>query len=190
MDRPDLKKGFNDYQIVDDYAIIYLDRKNGSRVEAYVDASDIPFLIQLGLCWHIMYKRNGDNAYVTANRYYKVMGEPRKRHTTTLLHKTLINVHDRNLHVDHINHNGLDNRRNNLRLVPCELNCRNRYGKNANNKSGYRNVFYDNYIKKWVVIICKNGKRIKVGAFDDVDEAGVAAQNAREELFGEYAGLG
>lgn len=51
-DRLDLRKGFNDYVVIDDHAVIYLDRKNGSRIEALVDAADIPFLIDLGERWH------------------------------------------------------------------------------------------------------------------------------------------
>ena len=92
------------------------------------------------------------------------------------------------VHVDHINHDTLDNRRCNLRVTSRSDNYTNRNGRNSNNKSGYRNVFWNNAISKWSVRLCKNYKQIHIGDFDDVDEAGRVAEEARKKYYGKFAG--
>ena len=90
--------------------------------------------------------------------------------------------------IDHINHDALDNRRCNLREIPYAMNSKNRSSRNSNNKSGYRNVFWNTGLSKWQVTLCRNRKRILVGLYDDVDEAGKAASDARQEYYGDCAG--
>lgn len=51
------------------------------------------------------------------------------------------------------------------------------------NTSGYRGVHWRKDTEKWVARVKHNGKRIIVGQFDDVHEAGEAARAARNEIF-------
>jgi len=90
--------------------------------------------------------------------------------------------------VDHINNNDLDNRKSNLRIADRDDNSKNRKSKNSNNKSGYRNVFWNSTISKWTVSLCKNYKSIHIGDYNDVDEAGRQAELARQKYYGKYAG--
>lgn len=92
------------------------------------------------------------------------------------------------VHVDHINHDTLDNRKSNLRVTDAGENYRNRKKKNANNKSGYRNVFWNTNIGKWSVVVCRDYKQIHIGDFDDVNVAGQAAEEARAKYYGQYSG--
>jgi hypothetical protein len=92
--------------------------------------------------------------------------------------------------VDHINHNTLDNGKENLRITSNRYNLKHRKGKNSNNKSGYRNVSWLNSYKKWCVQIQIEGKNTILGKFDDVDEAGKFAEEMRNKYYGEYAGEG
>lgn len=188
-ERPEMRKGFNKYVIVDDYAVIYLDRKDGSTIEAIVDASDIPMLKELNECWHARWSHYRSNYYVYATHYFRVNNEDKKRQRNITLHRTLLGLEDEKLHIDHINHNTLDNRRSNLRVLPCDLNSRYRKSKNRNNKSGYRNVFFNSTTEKWDVVICKHYKQMRIGSFDDVHEAGRIAEQTRQKMFGEFAGL-
>ena len=92
--------------------------------------------------------------------------------------------------VDHINHNSLDNRRCNLRLVDKSKNATNRSGRNINNTTGYRNVSYIKTENKYIVQLQIDGKNKRLGAFDDVHEAGAYAKEMREKYYGDFAGKG
>lgn len=58
-----------------------------------------------------------------------------------LLHRWLTNAPD-GLHVDHINHDGLDNRMSNLRVVSQSKNSANQRNDGSRNKHGYRGVHF------------------------------------------------
>lgn len=90
--------------------------------------------------------------------------------------------------IDHINHNTLDNRKENLRMVKQDENLKHRKGKNSNNTSGYRNVSWNKYYEKYVVQLQVNGKNTIFGYFDDVHEAGRIAKEKRKEIYGKFAG--
>ena len=87
---------------------------------------------------------------------------------------------------DHINMDGLDNRRSNLRIATHAQNQRNGR-KQANNKSGYKGVSWSNERGKWYAKIKVNGKKKHLGYFDDPEEAGRAYDYAARELHGEFA---
>lgn len=78
--------------------------------------------------------------------------------------------------VDHIDGDPLNNTRANLRIVTHAQNCQNRKLP-SNNKSGYRGVSWYEPKGQWRVAIMVDGKRTLVGYFDDVHEAGRAAQD-------------
>jgi hypothetical protein len=80
------------------------------------------------------------------------------------------------MHVDHINGNSLDNRRDNLRLVTPQQNAMNR-GPQINNTSGYKGVSWNKRSKKWQVSVrykCEQTGKYKnkhIGLYDDKEEA-------------------
>jgi hypothetical protein len=78
--------------------------------------------------------------------------------------------------VDHIDGDPLNNVRENLRAVTHAQNCQNRKLP-ADNKSGYRGVSWKADVGRWRVQVMVDGERTVVGYFDDVHEAGNAAQN-------------
>ncbi|MPM00582.1 hypothetical protein SDC9_46809 [bioreactor metagenome] len=92
--------------------------------------------------------------------------------------------------IDHANHNGLDDRKGNLRVIPARSNSRNRKGPNKNNKSGYRNVMWATKENRWVVTLMIDGKQKYFGRYKDVHEAGRVAKEMREKYYGEFAGEG
>ena len=90
--------------------------------------------------------------------------------------------------VDHVNGNGLDNRRINLRpatRAQNRVNC----GLQRNNKSGYKGVRWDRRGRKWIAVITADGHRMYLGCFDDPVDAARAYNRAAAEAFGEYAWL-
>lgn len=91
--------------------------------------------------------------------------------------------------VDHVNHNTLDNRKSNLRIVKQRFNTRNRKGANSNNNTGVRNVSYIKRSNEYWVQLMKNGIKYKwVYPADKFKEACEFAELKRNELFGDYAG--
>ena len=87
--------------------------------------------------------------------------------------------------VDHIDHNTLNNRRCNLRLVTPEQNYANAGPRGG--ASGYVGVYPCG--KRWMAKIVCRGKRFYLGRFDDPVEAAKARDRKAYELHGEHAYL-
>lgn len=77
-----------------------------------------------------------------------------------------------------------------LRLATRSENRRNLSGPTKANTSGLRNVSWDKDAQKWVVQIGYEGRNLKIGRFDNIEEAGEAAREARATYYSEFAGRG
>ncbi len=89
--------------------------------------------------------------------------------------------------VDHINHNGLDNRKRNLRICTMQQNTWNKRKKRGNCTSQYKGVTWHKRTGKWQARIYCNGKAILIGFFDDEKAAARSYDAKAKELFGEFA---
>lgn len=90
--------------------------------------------------------------------------------------------------VDHIDGNGLNNCRSNLRIATQSQNRAN-LRHYRNNTSGYKGVTWDKYWKKWVAKIRVVGRDYSIGRFDNLHDAAKAYNEAAAEYFGEFAQL-
>lgn len=88
--------------------------------------------------------------------------------------------------IDHINGNGLDNRRSNLRKVTQQQNLFNA-GLRKDNKSGYRGVNWHASAQKWRSYISLNGKQNHLGLFKNLESAIEARKKAAYFFYGEFA---
>jgi hypothetical protein len=94
------------------------------------------------------------------------------------------------MHVDHINGNGLDNRRANLRICTPRQNNINRAGPQRNTKHGFMGVWEKNdhkRRKRWVGAVKVNGKTICTSHYATPEEAAEARAALAREHYGEFA---
>ena len=96
-------------------------------------------------------------------------------------HRIIWQMHYGNLtdleQIDHIDHNGLNNKIENLRKVSCSINQKNK-PLQSSNKTGVSGVNWHINAKKWQARITDlNGKRIDLGRYDNFEDA----VNARKE---------
>lgn len=87
--------------------------------------------------------------------------------------------------VDHINGNGLDNRKNNLRICTCAENNRNRLPSHGG-ASKFKGVVWSKCWGKWRSTIRENGKKRHLGYFANEIDAANAYDVAAMRLFGEF----
>lgn len=102
------------------------------------------------------------------------------------MHRTIMCPPD-NLDVDHINGDGMDNRRENLRVCTTKQNCANT--KLPLPKSGYRGVYYDADRRRWLAQVTINGRSKVVGRFKSPSQAAISRDLAAYELYGDFAVL-
>ncbi len=101
-----------------------------------------------------------------------------------LMHRLILNAPG-NMDVDHINGNGLDNRRCNLRVYTRsqnQMNARSRKG-----TSKYKGIHWNSKHKKWIASIRINGKLKVIGEFDSEVKAAKAYNESANKYFGEFA---
>lgn len=103
-----------------------------------------------------------------------------------LLHRLVLGLTDGAVHADHINRNGLDNRKANLRPCTPSQNQRNR-ALSKSNRSGYKGVYFDRSRGTWYARYKHNYRNVYLGRYSTALEAGLAYDYAVSNLFGEYA---
>ena len=121
--------------------------------------------------------------YVLNNGY--AMRTPRKGHHKRMLMHRLIMDCPNGMFVDHINHDKLDNQKQNLRICTRIENCQNK-NVPANNTSGVVGVTWHEYTRNWEVGIKINKEHIYLGVFEDFDEAVKIRKEAEEKYYGEF----
>ena len=111
----------------------------------------------------------------------------RKQGKNIWMHRLIIET-PQGMQTDHIDGDGLNNQRNNLRVCTWSQNQANR-GKQKNNTSGYKGVCWDKREKKWRVTICSDGIRYHVGLFVSKTEAARAYNKKAQELHKDFANV-
>jgi hypothetical protein len=87
---------------------------------------------------------------------------------------------------DHINHNKLDNRKENLRICTEAENVHNTRI-SRNNTSGYKGVTFHKRDKKWQTQIRSGQGKRYLGYFNTAEEAAKNYDEKAKEAFGEFA---
>jgi hypothetical protein len=125
--------------------------------------------------------------YATTPRgrvYYAVHDLPSGR--GVYMHRWLLDAPS-NMTVDHVDLNGLNNQRSNLRL---ETRSQNQF--NTGSRGGtsrFKGVSFCKQTGRWKTQIASHGKRWELGRFKDEEAAARAYDRAALELHGEFARL-
>lgn len=142
--------------------------KNQDTYYALVDNDSYETL--KGFSWHISKRKNTN---------YAVRQEGNK---VFYMHREIMADGDL---IDHVNGDGLDNRRENLRYANKSQNALN--SKKKQGSSPYKNVSWDKVKKKWRIVMSVNGKLKWFGYFTDVHEAGKVRASLAKEFYGQFA---
>lgn len=108
----------------------------------------------------------------------------KKKHV--YMHRHLLGITDKNVCVDHIDRDSLNNQRSNLRTCTKAENLMNR-GVHPRNTSGFKGVTFDPPTKKWRARLMVNRKNLHVGLFNSAEDAALAYNKAAKKHFGEFA---
>ena len=155
----------NEYERRGNTTVIFLDRKDGSRLETLIDTSDLQRAMKFQWKWSPHWDKHTKSYYVEGKSYEK--GGKREYFS---LHRWIMQP-EKDYEVDHINHDTLDNKRNNLRILPKGTNQQNYEGARKHNKtSGIRGVTWAKNLNKWRASFRIDGKTYHVGLFDNLDE--------------------
>lgn len=158
-------RGSNTIIEKENYAIMIINRQ-GVNFEILIDKEDIERINQYK--WHLHLRKSDMRYDVCANTYGKT-----SERKYIILPRFLLNT-PKDLTIDHINRNTLDNRKVNLRNVTRFVNNLNK----SNNTSGCVGVTWDKSKQKWQVTI----KHKFLGRFVDFNEA-VRVRKEAEELY-------
>lgn len=158
-------KRYNTYDLSGEYGIGYTSK--GEKF--YFDLEDYDKIKDF--CWYI-----DDNGYVVN----------KSTDGTILMHRLIMGLSENDKReIDHIYHNKNDNRKSKIRIVTSSQNKMNK-SLQSNNTSGTRGVSFHNQYGKWQVEIGVDNKNIKLGFFDDKDEAILIRKQAEDIYFGEF----
>lgn len=152
------------YEILDDCAKICV-RSYDDIIKVLIDLDDVDRCKNIGI-WSL-----NKNGYIL------------NCSTGIYLHRFIMNCTEE-LEVDHINHDLLDCRKQNLRIATSsqqKMNTKRR----IDNKSGHRGVSKCTDRDKWLVSIAKDKKRV-TKRFDKYEDACQFADKILNELHGEY----
>ena len=156
-------KRYNIYDLTGEYGIGYTSKGE----EFWFDLEDYDKIKDY--CWHVNQYcgyLEGQSYGITYKFHREIMG---------------LSKEDKSVFVDHINHNKLDNRKENLRLCSNSENCKNR-NIAKNNKSGVTGVTWSKQMNKWKANIGVDNKLIHLGFFSDKEKA-IEARKEAELLY-------
>ena len=156
------------YNINNDIVELNITTRSNQLIKSILDLEDFKLIKDYSI--YACYDRK-------MNRFYIQIYKDK---VTTLLHRFIMNLSSKLL-VDHINHNTLDNRRMNLRVVTDQENQQNRESCQKNNINKIRNVGFNNSNGKYKVRLKIKGKEIYIVSYTTLAEAEKVAIKARQE---------
>ncbi|MDI6680204.1 HNH endonuclease [Bacillus wiedmannii] len=153
----------NLYEVRGERTVIYLNSKKYGRQETVIDTVNLERILKFDVMWYPL--KAGNTYYAVAN-----FGKVNKGRRSVRLHRLVISV-SKDLVVDHIDHNGLNNTVVNLRVITNAQNGQNRGKSQCNSSTGIRGVSYRKRDKRYVAQVVVDGKHAIHKGFDTLKEA-------------------
>lgn len=147
--------------------------KKGQQFKVLIDEEDWPRILK---------------GFRNLVRIFQIGGIPRicgrldnETRNWEYLHRFLLSA-DKDSVVDHINHNPLDNRKTNLRILSKSGNTLNRRGATKRSQTGIRGVCWNKFNNNWMVQLQIDKKKINPRYFRSLVEAEKYAKALRARL--------
>ena len=129
--------------------------------------------------WHVV--KRGKNNYAS-----RTCLEGKKK--IIYMHRFILDITNPKEIVDHVDGNGLNNIKKNIRICNTFENARN--SRSRENKSSiYKGVHFNKKSNKWRAMICINNKSMHLGMFDNEEDAGKKYDEVAKINYGEFAKL-
>ena len=166
----------------DDVIRIPLRARDGSvRAWAIVDREDEDLA---GLTWSVQASRHGHTMY--ANR--SGLNRPHQSMHRVILARIVGRDLARSEQTDHMDDDGLNNRRRNIRVATAKQNMANIASRHGSS-SRYLGVGWNKNAGKWNTRCRIDGRNTHIGLFSDEEDAARAYDRAARESHGEFARL-
>lgn len=141
---------------------------------ALVDDADFPLISAFN--WNVTGPSRSGNWYAQRRTGGRLL----------MLHRWMMNAPE-GMQVDHINGNGLDCRRANMRVCSVKENHRNVRKQGCPTSSRFKGVTWDKNRNKWMAKIKVDGRAKFLGRYDFEESAAAAYDWAAVKLFQEFA---
>jgi hypothetical protein len=149
-------------------------RRNGDVHTVLVDDEDAELVS--GHAWRVQGNNSGGVVYAAA-----MIVRPDGRRKNVYMHHLITGATG----IDHVNRNGLDNRRANLRPTTKSQNMAN--SRPQGGTSEFKGVSWSTSERRWRAQITVNGKTRCIGRFKSERDAADAYDRVAVEAFGEFA---
>jgi ribosomal protein L24E len=151
------------YTVDGDVTIIHLTHK-GKQYDSYIDTEDLEKVKNHRFSWKVFCVPSQTTQYITSS--------------DIRLHRLIMGC-PKGMVIDHIDGNGLNNRKSNLRICTHAQNCQNLHGANSRNiTSGIRGISWHKRDKRWRVRVSHK----YIGEYKDLETAKRVAIEARKKL--------
>jgi hypothetical protein len=107
------------------------------------------------------------------------------KQSSQMMHRFIMGITDREIPIDHIDGDGLNNRRNNLRICTALENSFNRR-KIRPKSSQFKGVSFVKRSGNWIARLGKGGE-VYLGKFNSAEDAARAYNSAAAKHFGSFA---
>lgn len=154
--------------------LIVINSKKWGKLEVKISDEDYELVIPFR--WYVC--RLGNIFYAVSSHYGR----------SIKMHRLIRGVTDENVLIDHINGDGLDNTRENLRIATKSENGRNAR-KRSSCSSNYKGVYFCKIKKKWAAQIHDSKKKIFLGYHSLEVDAAMAYDKQAKLLFSTFARL-